>query len=176
MRTRLECPLCGLDVLEPVDESEENDGESCAMHELMRLFSRREDEEHVRQAASRALARIDWWTPQEKSEFLEVLCGVAGMHQLEVVQKSDLRLEQRDLKVLRFSFSSFLVSIFAPRCFLTPLRWPALSDGCGTSSIAAGSILTFVFLVLWKSATCGASILTDGRFRKIWNRFLFVSL
>ncbi len=73
-RTRLQCPLCGLDVLE-------QDGDltkDCPVHQSTLLFSQ-SDTGYIL-AAKEALARIHWWTPQEKSEFLEVLCGVAGVN------------------------------------------------------------------------------------------------
>jgi hypothetical protein len=95
-RTRLECPICGLDVLE--EDGDDDESSLCEVHRCMLLFSRGDPKYAL--AARDALERIDWWTPYEKSEFLEVLCGVAGMHELEVVQTSDLRLDQGQFKVL----------------------------------------------------------------------------
>ncbi len=91
-RTRLQCPLCGLDMLEASESG------TCVLHGAVARFEAGAKEE-VAPLVAAALAQLSWWSDTDKAQLLEVICGVVGMHELQVVTMTDLRMEKNANRV-----------------------------------------------------------------------------
>ena len=100
-RTRLHCPICYTDMLDPADEDEV----ACPLHAAVAQFQCGAATA-VAPLVDAALTRLDWWSETDKAQFLEVLCGVTGMHELHVVTVDDLHLQVNSGRVC-FDTTSF---------------------------------------------------------------------